>query len=242
MGSPLITPRFFWVTQAGAPAVGYQLSSFAAGTATPQATYPTAADADAGTNANANPVVLDALGSANVFLSQLPYKFVLKDSLLNTIWTEDNVNQSGVAGFQSSADINTSIGFQLADNVEATLGLTAQAPTVTCDPKTEFSQATGRFTAKAAGTYLAICTAAFGSGGVTFRANNEPYILLRKNGAGIHQSLPGTLWATGNKQFGATANAIYTLAVNDYITAHAAAGFTAGIPTVSYSISIVRIY
>jgi len=64
------------------------LSFFAAGTSTPLNTY-----SDKGlTSANANPVILNSAGRAavDIFLQDLSYKIVLKDSLGNTIWTTDN--------------------------------------------------------------------------------------------------------------------------------------------------------
>src|SRR6516165_3105142 len=47
------------------------------GTGTNLATYPTQVDADAGTNANANPVVLDSAGRASIFLGTGIYRIVL---------------------------------------------------------------------------------------------------------------------------------------------------------------------
>jgi hypothetical protein len=47
------------------------------GTTTNLATYPTQIDADAGTNANANPVVLDSAGRASIFLGTGVYRIVL---------------------------------------------------------------------------------------------------------------------------------------------------------------------
>lgn len=50
------------LTSAGALASGYQLFVYQSGTTTKQAIYPTAADADAATNALTNPVVLNSRG------------------------------------------------------------------------------------------------------------------------------------------------------------------------------------
>lgn len=72
----------------GDPLAGGKLYSYIAGTSTPQATY---TDQGGGT-ANANPVVLDANGEADVWLDpELSYKFVLKDSDDATQWTVDDV-------------------------------------------------------------------------------------------------------------------------------------------------------
>ena len=61
---------------------------------TNKASYPTADDADAATNANVNPVVLDSRGEAPTGLfgrDDEKYKLVLKDSGGTTIWTVDDV-------------------------------------------------------------------------------------------------------------------------------------------------------
>jgi len=83
----------------GNPLSGGLLYTYEAGTATPLATY---TDSN-GNVANANPIVLDAAGRVpyQVWLNPAySYKFILKTSLLLTVWTEDNV-----PGYGSSADI-----------------------------------------------------------------------------------------------------------------------------------------
>ena len=79
-------PQFFNST----PTVysGGKLYFYAAGTDTLQDTY---SDSTLDTE-NTNPVVLNSAGRPNVaiFLSNLAYKVVLKDSSDNTIWTRDN--------------------------------------------------------------------------------------------------------------------------------------------------------
>lgn len=90
---PFVDLQFF--DENGAPAAGYFLYSFAAGTTTPQATY---SDYDLQTQ-NDNPIELDAAGrSANpIFLSQDgSYKFELASTDAVTppaspIWSRDNV-------------------------------------------------------------------------------------------------------------------------------------------------------
>ncbi len=58
-----------------------------AGTTTPLATYTDST----GLTPNANPVILDANGEANVWMTDGSYKFVLLDSLGVPQWTVDNV-------------------------------------------------------------------------------------------------------------------------------------------------------
>lgn len=87
---PNVYQQFFGITGTftGLPLAGGSLYSYAAGTMTPQATYTD----ETGVTANTNPVVLNSAGAANVWLSSLAYKFVLKDSNGVTQWTVDNVS------------------------------------------------------------------------------------------------------------------------------------------------------
>lgn len=73
--------------------VGGKIYSYDAGTLTPRYTYPTIADAIAGTNANSNPIILDARGEADVVINGAT-KIVLTDALGNEIWSVDNLDQS----------------------------------------------------------------------------------------------------------------------------------------------------
>jgi len=92
---PAIIPplKFKAVDDTGAPLVGGLLYSYAAGTSTPKATY-TSYTLGA---SNANPVVLDSNGEADVWLSGA-YKFVLKDSLGVTVYTVDDVRDITSSG------------------------------------------------------------------------------------------------------------------------------------------------
>lgn len=71
----------------GVPLSGGKLFAFQAGTSTPQDTF---TDQSGGTP-NLNPVILDANGQADVWVSGLGYKFILQDSNGVVQWTEDNV-------------------------------------------------------------------------------------------------------------------------------------------------------
>lgn len=71
----------------GEPLTGGLLYTYEAGTSTPKATY---TDAGEGTE-NANPVVLDASGRANVWLGSGSYKFVLKTSAGVLVKEVDNI-------------------------------------------------------------------------------------------------------------------------------------------------------
>lgn len=91
MGSPLISPKFlFPCATPGALAAGFKLNTYIAGTSTPWPTYTSASLAVA----NANPVIMDANGLADVWLDNSSYKFVGTDASNNVLWTVDNVTQA----------------------------------------------------------------------------------------------------------------------------------------------------
>ena len=72
----------------GNPLFRGTLTTYAAGTTTPQATYVDSTQ----TTQNTNPIVLNFRGECNLWLDPtLSYKFVLKDFFGNTIWTVDNI-------------------------------------------------------------------------------------------------------------------------------------------------------
>lgn len=89
---PVPKARFF--TNAGAPLNAGKVYTYQAGTTTPLATY---TDAGAMTQ-NTNPVILDPYGYADIWLIGT-YKIVLKDSLGNQIFEEDNI--AGLSGVGS---------------------------------------------------------------------------------------------------------------------------------------------
>ena len=86
MAELLIPPFWEFADDNGNPLSGGFVYTYSAGTTTPKATY---TDSVAATQ-NANPVVLDSAGRA-VIWGTGSYKFVVKDSLGNTIKTVDNV-------------------------------------------------------------------------------------------------------------------------------------------------------
>lgn len=102
----------------GIPLPGGQLSSFVAGTSTPQATY---TDSTMSTP-NTNPVILNANGQAPVWLNpSLVYKFVLQDRFGNQIFSADQVQGSLTASaltpLLNAATLNqTATGFFYAQS------------------------------------------------------------------------------------------------------------------------------
>jgi hypothetical protein len=91
--------QFF--TAAGIPLVGGKLFTYASGTTVPLATYTDST----GNTANANPIILDSRGEANVWVGPSRYTFLLKDSLDNLIWSVDGVNTP--IGVQNTAIVAT---------------------------------------------------------------------------------------------------------------------------------------
>ncbi|GAG68276.1 unnamed protein product, partial [marine sediment metagenome] len=74
----LIAPYANWqsLDDNGAVLNGGKLYTYEAGTSTPKATYTDSG----GLTANANPIILDASGRADIWLDEGAYKFVLDDS------------------------------------------------------------------------------------------------------------------------------------------------------------------
>lgn len=87
-------PKFKgWKANGVSPASGYYLYTYESGTTTPKTTY-----ADAGlASANANPIVLNANGEADIFLGSGAYRFDLKTPAGALIWTFDPIQGSGVS-------------------------------------------------------------------------------------------------------------------------------------------------
>jgi hypothetical protein len=88
-------PQLSFLNSSGVPFAGYKLFTYLTGTTTKKTTYPTAADMDANTNPNANPIILDANGSAPIWFAGT-VKYVLAppndtDPPLSPIATWDSV-------------------------------------------------------------------------------------------------------------------------------------------------------
>lgn len=82
----------------GDPLALGKLYTYEAGTSTPKATYTDAS----GDTSNANPVVLDSSGYANVWLGAGGYKFILKTAADATLWTIDDVGGDSENAFGAS--------------------------------------------------------------------------------------------------------------------------------------------
>lgn len=107
-------------TMSGAIGVGYKLYFYTTGTTTPKNTYPTRADAVAGTNANANPVVAAADGRwSPIWLAGGDYKVVLKDFDDVTLKTRDPAD-TNIEGQLSATTGAALVGAVAGDGVTPT--------------------------------------------------------------------------------------------------------------------------
>lgn len=111
----------------GNPLVGGKIYTYAAGTTTPLATY---TDAGAGT-ANTNPIILNSLGQANIWLGSSSYKFSVYTSADVLLYTVDNINAPlDAAGLTTTLASPPPIG-STAPNTGAFTTLGATTGTIT---------------------------------------------------------------------------------------------------------------
>lgn len=125
---PWVRQQFFDAN--GKPLSGGKVYTYAAGTTTPQAAYTDAS----GTTALANPVVLDAAGTASLWLGAASYKLVVTDAGGATIATIDNVSAVSLTQLQAEQTFSslTVSGDATVDGNETVDGtLTAATLTVT---------------------------------------------------------------------------------------------------------------
>lgn len=123
------SPLQHFDTATGAPASGYKLFTYLAGTTTKTPTYTDSS----GATPNTNPILLDSLGNANVWLaSGVTYKYALalptdSDPPANPIWTVDNITggASGTPTFQGVGATTGSANAQVLSNVTPAYSRTA---------------------------------------------------------------------------------------------------------------------
>lgn len=103
-------PVFRGFDNNGNPLVGGQLFTYQAGTTTPIQTFTD----NTGSTPNTNPVILNFRGEANVWLTpNVAYKFVLEDSLGNTIWSEDQIVNSQLITLYGGVDTGSANAYLL---------------------------------------------------------------------------------------------------------------------------------
>lgn len=96
--APYATPQF--LDDDGNPLAGGKLYTYEAGTSTPKATYTDST----GNTANANPVVLDSNGRADIWLDTGSYKFTLNTSADVLVKTVDNIVGESVNVFGNTVN------------------------------------------------------------------------------------------------------------------------------------------
>lgn len=92
--TPLVQPEWTFFDQSGAACAGCSLYTYLAGTTTPTPTYTDAS----GLSVNTNPIILNAAGTAQIWVGTPTLKLILKDSFGTTIWTADNIPGNGGSG------------------------------------------------------------------------------------------------------------------------------------------------
>lgn len=144
MAAPLSGPKFQAFANDGSFLVGGKLYTYEPGTTTPKATYTTSALSVA----NANPVILDSRGEANVWPDGAT-KYVLKDSADNTLWTVDNVGTPAFQAYSFRAHKNGTdqTGVASATATKVTFG------TESWDVSNWYDTGTSRYTPQIEGYY-----------------------------------------------------------------------------------------
>lgn len=117
MASLSPAPKLQFFDANGDPLVGGKLYSYAAGTTTPLATY----TSYNGVTANANPVILDNRGEANVWLGSPLYKFKLTTATDVEVWTVDNISSIDALAALAASGGSALVGF-----IQAGTGATAR--------------------------------------------------------------------------------------------------------------------
>lgn len=99
-------PRVRFMDANGAPLSGGKIYTYLTGTSTPKTTYSNATG-----TANANPVVLDSEGYADVWLDgDYAYRFRLENSAGALQWQRDNIGAAAGAQVSTLADLRNSTG------------------------------------------------------------------------------------------------------------------------------------
>jgi len=152
---PLGIPRFKSWLPTGQPNIFGKANIYVAGTSTADVSYPTYDDAIAGTNANPNPLILDATGEGTLFLQAgRSYKLIVTDA--NNVvlpgGTMDDITPAGTADGElprtafAAVKLGTQTGFVATPKL---VGWTVQR-----DSLSEWDGANNRVQVKYAGVYL----------------------------------------------------------------------------------------
>jgi hypothetical protein len=161
MASLTPTPKQQLYGSDGAPLVGGKIYTYAAGTTTPLATYTNYG----GGTANTNPIILNSLGQADIWLGTSSYKFSVYTSADVLLYTVDNISapidSSALATALSSP---TPIG-NTAPNTGAFTTLTATTGTITTTNATTVNATTVNATTSTTSGVTTTGTLTFSGGG-----------------------------------------------------------------------------
>lgn len=125
--APFFKQQFF--DNDGAPLAGGKVYSYTAGTSTPLATYTD----QGGATPNANPVILDANGEANIWVSDAYYKFVIKDANDVTLRTIDQASVANDVVAEATAARDAALAAQAAAETAETNAETAETNAETAE-------------------------------------------------------------------------------------------------------------
>jgi hypothetical protein len=164
MASLTPTPKQQIYGSDGNPLVGGKIYTYSAGTTTPLATY---TDYGAGT-ANTNPIILNSLGQANIWLGSSSYKFSVYTSADVLLYTVDNISAPlDSAGLTTALASPPPIG-STAPNTGAFTTLAATTATITTGNITTVNATTvNAATITATGTVTAETLTFEGGGSMT---------------------------------------------------------------------------
>jgi hypothetical protein len=218
-GVPLIIPVFHWVNNDNTSSAGYKLFSYFAGTSNPKATF---ADSSLLTP-NANPVVLDAAGNANVFLDNGLYKFVLTTQTGVVLWTADNISQDAFNGLITNGTaLTVALGKNgnIVTGTTYTLGATTSVwntATVGGDIFGEYNSSTGTFTAAQPGMYYVSALATYLNNGFSPAVTGSLQIYINGNPV-FPTSQSMFMWTGTNFRSSAQVSALMGLLAQDQVS------------------------
>lgn len=117
--------KSYYYDSNGDPLNGGKVYTYEAGTTTPKVTYTTQDE----TTANTNPVILAADGSANIWLGDGGYKFMVTNSVDVEQFTADNLGGSSSAAFGGSVNTIT-VGTPITDVYANSVNIVTAAVTL----------------------------------------------------------------------------------------------------------------
>lgn len=99
------SPRQTFLDKNGKPLAGGKVYTYSTGTLNPLATYTDST----GTVPNSNPIILDSAGSASIWLSYVPYRFIVQTSTGVQVYLQDNISipSSGGGAILSGSNVWT---------------------------------------------------------------------------------------------------------------------------------------